>query len=169
MPISLFALADPLLDALPHTLNLVNGLVIAHLAVSLAGLDEMADSLSGPDVVVGKHGVLLLILPSQVSNISRGDGDDVVSSSDTGNDRHNATEQDVAVACDDGAGHCGDEHVYGAWEELLAALFRGRERGQSAGKGVFEVQGLVHGAVHAVLSLDGLAVDEEAGGLDMLC
>lgn len=126
----------------------------------------MPDALLGPDVVVGQDRVLLLILPSQVSDVPGGDGDGVVCAGEAGDDGHRCTEEDVAVAGHDAASHCGDKDVDAAGQELLAALFRRGERSNRRGEGVFEVESLVHGLVDAIFGFDGLRVQVQAGRPD---
>ena len=129
-----FALADPLLDSFLDTLHLVHSLVIAHLTVRLACLDEFPHALHRSGVVVGDDGIFLLVLPGQVAHIPRGNGDSVMRSSDTGDDGDSGSEQDVAVSRNDASGHGGDKNVDGARKELLTGLLGRSKRSEGAGE-----------------------------------
>lgn len=135
----------------------------------LARLNKVPHPLSSPDVIIRNNGILLLILPSQILHIPRGDRDHIMRARGASDDRNNASEQNIPVSRDDAAGHCGDKHVYGSREDFLTAFLRGRERRDRGGKRGFEGEGFVESAVDTVFGADGLLVAEETGGADLLC
>jgi len=116
-------LLDPVLDSISNALHLVHSLVITHLTVSFARLDEARESLSDHQVVVGYHGILLFILPDQVSDISCGNGYDVVGAGDGGDEGYGGTEKDVSVSGNDGTGHGGHGDVDGTGQQFLSGFF----------------------------------------------
>lgn len=161
--VCLFALPHPVLDGFPGLADLVLQHAGRHLAVRNARLHKSGDTLLGPEVVLGNDGVALLVGPEQVTDVPRGDGEDGPRSDDADGDGHGRTEQDVAVAGDDAAGHGRDEDVDGAGHDLLARLLGRSQRRDGAGERVLQAQGLGQPRVDLVLGLGSISVQEQAG------
>jgi hypothetical protein len=159
---SLLALLDPVLDGLPYTRNLLFRHSETHLAVSLASLNEVPDTLSHAQVVVPHHRVLLLPTPDKVADVLGCARDDVVCGCDTGDDRGHETDEDVPVARDDRTGHGGHQDVDSAGEKLLVALFGRRERVDCGCDVLLGVEGAGHAVVDCLLGGCGIVVEEEA-------
>jgi hypothetical protein len=134
----------------------------------LACFDEVVDARFCPEVGVGNDGVFLLVRPGQVADVVHCDGQHGVGGGDADGGGHAGAQQDVAVACDDGAGHGGDEDVQGAGEDALAGLLGRGQRADGAGERVLEAQRLGEGVVDGLLAADGLAVQGHAGDADLL-
>ena len=145
-------------------LNHANG----HTCVGLARLNEVVDPRFCPEMRVGNNRVLLLVGPNQVANVVRGDGQNGVGGCNADGGGHTGAQQEVAVACDDGAGHGGNKDVQGAGEDPLAGLLGRGERADGACERVLEAQGLGQGAVDGLLAADGLAVQGHARNADLL-
>jgi hypothetical protein len=158
----LLALLDPVLDRLPHTRNLLFRHGETHLAVSLAGLNEVPDALGHAQVVVPDHRVLLLPAPDKVSDVLSSMRDDVVCGGDTSDDWGHEADEDVPVARDDRTGHGGHQDVDSAGEELLVALFGRCERVDCGCDVVLGVESACHAIVDCLLSGCGVVVKEEA-------
>jgi hypothetical protein len=158
----LLALLDPVLDGLPHTRNLLFRHGETHLAVSLAGLNEVPDALGHAQVVIPDHRVFLLPAPDKISDVLSSMRDDVVCGGDTSDDRGHKADEDVPVARDDRTGHGGHQDVDSAGEKLLVALFGGRERVDCGCDVVLGVEGAGHAVVDCLLGGCGVVVEEEA-------
>ena len=157
---SLLALLDPVLDGLPHTMHLLLRHGETHLAVSLASLNEVPDALSHAQMVVPNHRVLLLPTPDEVADVLGSTRDDVVCGGDTSDDRGHKADEDVSVARDDRTGHGGHQDVDSTGEELLVALFGGRERADCGCDVVLGVEGAGHAVVDCLLGGCGVVVEE---------
>lgn len=116
----------------------------------LAGLDKVSHALLDSNVVIPNNRVALLVLPDQVANIPRRDGQDGVAGANTGGNGHGRAQQDIPVPGDDAAGHGGDKHVDASGQQALARLFRRCERGHGRGEGGFEVERVGQTAVEGV-------------------
>ena len=119
----LFPLLHPSLNLLPHLSNLILHHPDRHLAVGLAGLQEVLDARLGAQMGIGERGEALLIRPDQAADVAHGERQHSVGGAEPDGHGHGSPQQDVAVAGHDRAGHGADEHVERAWEQLLVGLF----------------------------------------------
>lgn len=163
----LFSLLYPALHGFPGICDLFIDVAYAELRMDLGEAHTLEQTITDLEMRLRHSREALLILPRKIRDIAHGDGEDGPAGSYAESERRRRTQQDVAVACDDTAGHGGDQDVDGARHELLTRLAGWGERRNRRCEGLLEVKGAVHGLVDLVLGGHGAAVQQHADLADL--
>ena len=160
-------LAHQLLQLLPGLANLVLHHLAGHPTVRNASGPDVFRLFPESNVLVRDSGEPLLVLPSQVTNVSHRHGEERVGGNGTECKRRQSAEEDAAVARHDGAGHGSHNDVDTTGGQALARFGRGSKRGNGVGEGIFDMQGTRQEVIEAVLCGKRVRVEEESGLSDL--
>jgi hypothetical protein len=139
----------------------------SHAGMRLSGLDELGDPLLCAKMRICQHGVFFLVCPDEVANIFRCDWQDNVGSGDADSQGHGASEKNVAVARDNGAGHGCDEDVQRTGEDPLARFPWWCQRADGACEAVLKTEGPCQGVIDGFLAANRLVVQGHARIADL--
>lgn len=150
------ALADQLLQLLTSVTDLLLHHLASHSTVRKASEPNVLCALTNSQVLVRNGRNLLLVLPDEVTNIAHRHGQEAVGGSGTKREWRRSSEEDTAVARDDGAGHGGHNDVDTTGEKALAGLRRWSKGRDGVGEAVFNVKSLGKELVEALLGGKGV-------------